>query len=89
LNVPKTVSMLGVDKKNRFFFFFGSYGYDGSNPMFTCGSFYKKKKKLCYLLYIWLMHVEKFIDLNSHIKSWSLYKFIILGSQKKFSNQRH
>jgi hypothetical protein len=54
LNVPKTVSMLGVDKKNRFFFFFfGSYGYDGSNPMFTCGSFYKKKKKNYVTSYIY------------------------------------
>jgi hypothetical protein len=43
--------MLGVDKKNRFFFF-GSYGYDGSNPMFTCGSFYKKKKIMLPLIYM-------------------------------------
>ena len=52
MNVLKTVSMLGVDKKNRFFFFFGSYGYDGSNPLFTCGSFYKKKKIMLPLIYM-------------------------------------
>ena len=56
MNVPKTVSMLGVDKKNRFFFFFGSYGYDGSNPLFTCGSFYKKKKNyVTSYIYDWCM----------------------------------
>ena len=46
--------MLGVDKKIRLFFFL-TYGYDGSNPMFTCGGFYKKKKKimlpLIYMIY--------------------------------------
>jgi hypothetical protein len=50
-------------------------------PCSLVEAFTKKKKKIMLpLIYIWLMHVEKIIDLDSYIKSWSLYKFIILGS---------